>query len=145
MSDSKKAEALSILSKLIEVAEGTGKPLPNDGTALQLGQILGLSGLSRDQLRRYPEMKEMLSEYATKQGLAYSRQGRVAAEETAPSDNTQMVPLARLQEVSLRLSAAERKNAELKAENASLRAQLFRADETAELIALGGRIAPGKA
>ena len=90
-------------------------------------------------------MKEMLSEYATKQGLAYSRQGRVAAEETAPSDNTQMVPLARLQEVSLRLSAAERKNAELKAENASLRAQLFRADETAELIALGGRIAPGKA
>ena len=145
MSHSKKAEALRVLGSLIEVAEMTGKPLPNDGTSLQLGQILTLAGLSRQQLSRYPEVKEMLSEYATTQGLSYSRQGRVAAEETAPSDNTQMVPLARLQEVSLRLSAAERKNAELKAENASLKAQLFRADETAELIALGGRIAPGKA
>lgn len=42
----------------------------------------------------------------------------------------------------MRLATAERKNAELRAENASLRAQIMRGDEVAELIALGGRLEP---
>lgn len=45
-------------------------------------------------------------------------------------------------EAQLRLSKAERRLAELRAENASLRAQIVRGDEVAELIAMGARIAP---
>jgi hypothetical protein len=55
-----------------------------------------------------------------------------------------MVPVKRLQDAQMRLAAAERKNAELRAENASLRARLMRGDEVAELIAFGGRIEPGQ-
>ena len=55
-----------------------------------------------------------------------------------------MVPAAKLRDVSQRLAIADRKNAELVTENASLRSQLGRRNEVAELIALGGRIKPGE-
>jgi hypothetical protein len=144
MAQSKKQRCLAAVTDLIRVVEASGRQLPNDGTALKLGEILAASGVSRTQLHRHPEIKVALMEYATAQGLSYSRQGRVVEEDDgAPVDNSQMVSIARLHGVQMQLAAAERKNAELRAENARLRAQMMRGDEVAELIASGGRIVPG--
>lgn len=144
MAHSKKQECLGAITDLIHAAEASGKQLSNDGVALNLGNILEAAGVSRTQLHRHPEIKAALTKYATAQGLSYSRQGRVVEDGGPQQDTSQMVPIKRLQDAQMRLAAAERKNAELKAENVSLRAQLIRGDEVAELIAAGGRIAPGQ-
>ncbi len=59
-----------------------------------------------------------------------------------PLDPAEMVPASRLRDAQRQLSQAETRLAELRAENARLRAQIMRGDEVTELIASGGRIAP---
>ncbi len=137
--------AVRNLKALIDEYEESGKllPLRKSGEALHLGNICKAVGVVRTTVNTNPDFKETLRQYAKEKGIAYSLTGRVAAEEEELVEG-QMVPVARLQDAQMRLAAAERKNAELRAENASLRARLMRGDEVAELIAFGGRIEPGK-
>ncbi|NOD62721.1 hypothetical protein [Ruegeria sp. HKCCD6109] len=137
--------AVRNLKALIDEYEESGKllPLRKSGEALHLGNICKAVGVVRTTVNTNPDFKKTLRQYAKEKGIAYSLTGRVAAEEEELVEG-QMVPVARLQDAQMRLAAAERKNAELRAENASLRARLMRGDEVAELIAFGGRIEPGK-
>lgn len=130
----------------IDYHRDRGTLLPNRGGALWLAEILRETGLKRNQLSTNCGLRQMLESYALSNNLAYSRKGTVAPDEEVPSkteDAAVMVPAERLREAQNRLAAAQRKNAELMAENASLRSRLFRNDEVAELIALGGRIKAG--
>lgn len=123
-----------------------GELIPNKGGALWLAEILRQTGLNRNQLTTNHGLRQMLEGYAQSNNLAYSRKGQVAPDEEVPVNTSSvalMVPAERLRDAQQRLAAAQRKNAELMAENASLRSQLLRGDEIAELIALGGRIKPG--
>lgn len=137
--------AVQNLQALIEEHERSGRllPLRKSGDALHLGNICKALGVVRTTVNTNSDFRETLKLYAKKKGVAYSSTGRLAPEENE-LDESQMVPVQRLQNVQMRLAAAERKNAELRAENASLRARLMRGDEVAELIAFGGRIEPGK-
>ena len=132
---------------LIDHCAAQGGTLPVKNGALWHAEIKRQANLSNGQIDGNSEIKAMLQAHADQQGVQYSRRGRIAPEEDTPrevTDATMMVPIERLRDAQMRLSAAERKNAELKAENASLRSQLMRGDEILELIALGGRIKPEK-
>jgi len=132
---------------LIEKCAAQGCILPVKNGALWHAEIKRQASLSNGQIDGNSEIKRMLQEHADHHGVQYSRRGRVAPDEDTQrvaADPTLMVPIERLRDAQMRLSAAERKNAELKAENASLRSQLMRGDEVAELITLGGRIKPGE-
>lgn len=139
-------EAAARLRSLIEDSEAHGRMLPVKNGALWHAEIKRQAGLTNGQIDGNSAIREMLVEHANKHSIAYSRRGRVAPEEDAvvsPADTGELVPASRLREAQLRLAQMERKAAELRAENASLRAQIQRDDEVAELIALGGRISPG--
>lgn len=121
---------------------------PNDGKSIHLSALLAQAGITAGQFQRHKELRQRLQEVADAHGLTLGQPGRVATEENAAgrsADEAELVPAARLREAQLRLAQAERKSAELKAEVASLRAQLQRNDEVAELIAVGGRIKPDTA
>ena len=140
-------EAAERVRILIKKCAAQGGILPVKNGALWHAEIKRQATLSNGQIDGNGDIKRMLQEHADQHGVQYSRRGRVAPEEDTPReavDPTLMVPIERLRDAQMRLSAAERKNAELKAENASLRSQLMRGDELAELIAMGGRIKPGK-
>lgn len=140
-------EAAERVRLLIDKCAAQGAILPVKNGALWHAEIKRQARLSNGQIDGNSEIKRMLQEHADQHGVQYSRRGRVAPEEDTPreaADPTLMVPAERLRDAQMRLSAAERKNAELKAENASLRSQLMRGDEVAELIAMGGRIKPGE-
>jgi hypothetical protein len=140
MAKSKKKEALSALSNLIQRSNQNKTLLPNDGTALSLGEILSSLDLSWNHFRRYPEMRATLEDYAIKNSLLCSRQGRV--EETSTPDKTErtgMVPEKLLRDTQRRLADADRRCAELRAENASLRTKLARTPHIEALISKGGR------
>ncbi len=136
--------AVQNLKALIDEYEKSGRllPLRKSGESLHLGNICKAVGVVRTTVNTNPEFQKTLRLYAKKKGIAYSLTGRVIAEEESPVEESQMVPIERLRDAQMRLATAERKNAELRAENASLRAQVLRGDEVAELIAAGGRIAP---
>lgn len=146
MARSKRKEAIAAIEALIKIANEEGVALQNDGAALLLGDILDQAGLSRNHLRRYDEVRVLLQAHAREHGLAYSRQGSIAPEEAqgapqsphdAPED---LVPIKLLRDAQKRLAEAERRCAELRAENVGLRTQISRQSSTAELIARGGRI-----
>lgn len=139
-------EAAARLRSLIDNCEARGEMLPVKKGALWHAEIKRQAELSNGQIDGNSAIREMLFEHANKHGIAFSRRGLVAPEEdvaVARADPGELVPASRLREVQLRLALLERKAAELRAENASLRAQLQRNNEVAELIALGGRISPG--
>ena len=140
-------EAAERVRLLIDKCAEQGGILPVKNGALWHAEIKRQAKLSNGQIDGNNEIKKMLKAHADQYGVQYSRRGRVAPEEDTPreiADPTLMVPIERLRDAEMRLSAAERKNAELRAENAKLRSQLMRGDEVAELIALGGRIKPGE-
>ncbi len=142
-------EAVARLEELISEQEQNKEflPLHPGGTALHLGNICKLAGVLRTTVNTNDDFRALLKQYAKRHGLEYSIKGRVAPEENdgdAPQSMEPMVAASRLRDAIQRLAAADRKNAELIAENASLRSQLMRRDEVAELIALGGRIKPGE-
>lgn len=140
-------EAADRVRLLIDTCAAKGGILPVKNGALWHAEIKRQASLSNGQIDGNSEIKRMLQKHADQHGVQYSRRGRVAPEEDTPreaADPMLMVPIERLRDAQMRLSAAERKNAELKAENASLRSQLMRGDEVAELIAMGGRIKPGE-
>ena len=140
-------EAAERVRLLIDKCAAQGGILPVKNGALWHAEIKRQARLSNAQIDGNGEIKRMLQEHADQYGVQYSRLGRVAPDEDTPqgaADPTLMVPIERLRDTQMRLAAAERRNAELKAENASLRSQLMRADEVAELIAIGGRIKPGE-
>ncbi|MDD9727264.1 hypothetical protein PVV74_17530 [Roseovarius sp. SK2] len=139
-------EAAARLRSLIEESEGQGRMLPVKKGALWHAEIKRQAGLTNGQIDGNSAIREMLVEHANKHGIAFSRRGLVAPEEDAampPDDHCELVPAARLREAQLRLAQMERKAAELRAENASLRAEIQRNSEVVELIALGGRITSG--
>ncbi|GAA6201730.1 SGNH/GDSL hydrolase family protein [Aquicoccus sp. SU-CL01552] len=131
------------ISALIAERRSAGAPLPVLDGALVLREIADLAGVSYAEMVR-KDVRALLASYAEEHGVIMGRPGRLAPEEDSPAsdDPAELVPASRLRETQMRLAQAERKNAELKAENASLRAQLYQKDEVAELIALGGRITP---
>lgn len=132
------------VSKLIAERRSAGEPLPVIDGALSHREIADLACISYADMAR-KDVRALLASYAEEHGVAMGRPGRVAPEEGMPPlplNPAEMVPASRLREVQLRLSQAERRLAELRAENARLRAQILRGDEVAELIAMGGRIAP---
>lgn len=142
-------ESVSSLKKLIAEREANKEylPLHPGGKALHLGNICKLVGALRTTVSTNDDFRILLEDYAERHGLQYSIKGKVAKEEDTPEvkqSGEPMVPAAKLRDVSQRLAIADRKNAELVTENASLRSQLGRRDEVAELIALGGRIKPGE-
>ena len=140
-------EAAERVRLLIDKCAGQGGILPVKNGALWHAEIKRQANLSNGQIDGNSEIKAMLQAHADLHRVQYSRRGRVAPEEDTPREvvnATLMVPIERLRDAQMRLSAAERKNAELRAENARLRSQLMRGDEVAELIALGGRIEPGE-
>ena len=148
MARSKCQDAIDAVQTLITDAESRNSALANDGFALCLGDILDAAGLSRNHLRRYEELRQMLQDHAEKHGLLYSRQGSIAPEEA--SEEAQTVKLSQgdlvsanlLRDAQKRLSDSERRCAELRAENIGLRTQLSRQSSVAELISRGGRIRP---
>lgn len=140
-------EAAERVRLLIEKCAAKGGMLPVKNEALWHAEIKRQANLSNGQIDGNAEIKRMLREHAEQHGVQFSRRGSIAPDEDNPrevDDPTLMVPAERLREAQKRLSAAERKNAELRAENASLRCQLMRRDEVAELIVMGGRIRPGE-
>lgn len=141
MAQSKKSQVLETLKAFIQQHEDKNTALPNDGSALLLGEILTQSGLTRNHLARYPEMRILLAEHATKYNLLPSREGSVKEDhsQALPSD---MVPRKLLRETQQRLSASEQRCAELRAENASLRAKISQLPHIEDLIAKGGRFTP---
>lgn len=140
------AEAVLRVQQLLAICEATGGTLPVKNGALWHAEIKRRAKLSNSQIDGNAEIKALLMEHATTHGLAFSRRGKVAPEEDSEpvSSDANMVPIERLRDAQMRLAAAERKNAELRAENASLKAQALRGDEVAELIAAGGRVLPGQ-
>lgn len=140
-----KLRAAERVSALITERRSAGEPLPVRDGALVLREIADLAGLPYPEMAR-KDVRALLASYAEEHEVVMGRLGRVAPEEGTPPpsspDPTEMVPASRLREAQLRLSKAERRLAELRAENASLRAQIVRGDEVAELIAMGARIAP---
>ena len=141
-------EAAARVRSLIDEYDARGDQLPVKKGALWHAEIKRQARLSNGQIDGNDAIRQMLIDYADKQGVNFSRRGRVAPEEDVivpAAELEQLVPASRFREVQRRLSQTERKNAELKAECASLRAQKQRNDEVAELIALGGRITPGTA
>lgn len=139
-----KATPAQRVFELIEERRSAGEPLPVNGGALVHREIADLARISFTDMAR-KDVQALLASYAEEHGVAMGRPGSVAPEEGTPPpppDPAEMVPASRWRESQLRLSQAERRLAELRAENASLRAQIRRGDEVAELIALGGRIAP---
>ncbi|WP_339759008.1 hypothetical protein [uncultured Sulfitobacter sp.] len=142
-------EAVERLVELIAEREQNCEylPLHPGGTALHLGNICKLVAVLRTTVNTNDDFRARLKEYANRHGLEYSIKGQVAPEEHDADEKQPVEPMiaaSRLREVNNRLAAVERNNVELRAENASLRSQLMRRDEVAELIALGGRIAPGE-
>lgn len=140
------AVARQTMAAYITQHSDRGELLPNKGGALWLAEILRQTGLSRNQLSTNQGLRRMLEDYAKRSKLAYSSKGQVAPEEEAVTeliDTDGMVPVERLRAAQRRLNAAQRKSAELMAENVRLRSQLLRGDEVAKLIAIGGRIQPG--
>ena len=132
------------VSALILKHRSAGKLLPIIDGALELREIANLAGASYAEMTR-KDVRTLLTSYAEEYGVAMGRPGRVELEvdmPRLPHDPAEMVPASRLRETELRLSHAERRLAELRAENASLRTQIMRRDEVTELIAMGGRIAP---
>lgn len=132
------------VAALVTERRSVGERLPMCDGALALREIANLAGISFAELAR-KDVRALLAAYAEEHGVAVSIPGRVAPEEGMPEpthDLAEMVPASRLREVQVRLTQAERRLAELRAENASLRAQIMRGDEVAELIATGARIAP---
>lgn len=148
MARSKKKEAIAAIETLISEADAEARALPNDGSALFLGDILEAAGLSWNHLRRYDEVRERLEAHAHTHGLLCSRQGRVAPEEAAGGPHAldgahaDHVPAQLLRDAQKRLAEAEKRCAELRAENVGLRTQLSRQSSVAELISRGGRISP---
>lgn len=148
MARSKRKEAVAAIEALISEADTEARALPNDGSALFLGDILQAAGLSWNHLRRYDEVRERLESHAHAHGLLYSRQGRLAPEEATGSSQTledphaDLVPAKLLRDAQKRLAEAEKRCAELRAENVGLRTQLSRQSSVAELISRGGRISP---
>lgn len=141
MAKSKKSAVLDTLQSLILTYEKENKPLPNDGTALLLGEILTKANLTRNHLARYTEMRIMLAEQATKYNLLPSREGSVK-EDNNTSNTADLVPVKLLRDTQKRLSASEQRCAELRAENVSLRAKLSQLPHIESLIAQGGRFKP---
>lgn len=142
----KKEEATERMRLLIAECDATGQTLPVKNGALWHAEIKRRASLSNGQFDGNRDIKAMLEAYAERHGIKYSVKGSVAPEEETlgePVNPAMMVPIERLREVQQRFAAAQRKNAELMTENASLRAQMLRGNEVAELIALGGRISPG--
>ena len=142
-------ESVARLKKLIAEREANREylPLHKGGAALHLRKICDLVGVLRTTVNTNDDFRNLLEEYAERHGLRYSIKGKVTEEEDRADDEQSaepMVPAAKLRDVSQRLAIADRKNAELVTENASLRSQLGRRNEVAELIALGGRIKPGE-
>tara|TARA_R110002049_G_scaffold306019_4_gene503829 strand:- start:227 stop:694 length:468 start_codon:yes stop_codon:yes gene_type:complete len=138
--------ARQVMEAYINSHRDRSEVLPNRGGALWLAEILRTTGLNRNQLSTNNGLRQLLEDYALSNNLAYSRKGQVAPEEENPPEiasTAMMVPVERLRDAQQRLAATQRKSAELMAENARLRSQLYRRDEVAELIALGGRIKPG--
>lgn len=142
MARSRKRESLSSIQAVIAECKARGEVLPNDGSALLLGDILELAGLSRNHLARYPEVREALAEYAAHLGLSVSREGAVREDEKTQAKRTDdnMVDARLLREALRRIAALEIRCAELRAENVRLRASKIRDPQTAELIVAGGRI-----
>lgn len=143
MARSRKQECLASLNVLIVQARQTGKTLPNDGTALCLGDILQAAELSWNHWRRYPELRSALETYAVEHNLLCSRQGRVEDAEIPESHHDpDLVPAKLLRDVQRRLADSERRCAELRAENAALRAKIARMPHLDALVAKGGRFTP---
>lgn len=141
-------ESVAKLRHLIAEREANKEylPLHRGGSALHLGNICQLLGVLRTTVNTNNDFKALLEDYAKRHGIQYSIKGKVAPEEDSADSKSlaePMVPAAKLREVSQRLAIVDRRNAELSTENHSLRSQLKRRDEVAELIALGGRIKPG--
>lgn len=140
-----KSDLISKVDKFILDLDGAAPP--NDGTAMLLSVVLSEAGLTAGQYQRHKVIREKLEALAVKHDLQLAKAGHIAPDEANAGldgiDPLDMVPASRLRDVQMRLSQSERKNAELRAENAHLRAQIDRRDEVAELIAMGGRIGPG--
>jgi hypothetical protein len=143
----KRNAAAARVRMLIEECAVAGRSLPHKAGALWHAEIKRRAGLSNSQINDNPAIEEMLREHAAEHNLLFSRRGAVAPEEESeaqPAEKVpEMVPAARLRDALQRLALAECKCAELRAENASLRAKIMQADEVAELVKLGGRISPG--
>jgi len=142
-------ESVTRLKELIAERDANNEclPLHPGGDALHLGKICQLVGVLRTTVNTSDDFRKLVKDYAKRHGLQYSIKGKVAKEEDTPEveqSGEPMVPAAKLRDVSQRLAISDRKNAELVTENASLRSQLGRRDEVAELIALVGRIKPGE-
>jgi len=136
--------ALDRLHKLISKNDFSETLLPTKYGALWHARIAEQADLTAKQMER-KDVSALLSAYAERNGVEFSRRGSVALEEDIPTQverSDELVPAKRLREVQTQLAHAERKLAELRAENASLRAQSIRGDEISELIALGGRFLP---
>lgn len=142
MTRSKKTEAIAAMRALIADHEAREEPLPNDGAALLLGEVLLRADLSRNHLSRYPDIRSALSEHASRFGLAVSREGHVREDEAkeASSADANLVDARLLRDARRRITALETRCAELRAENARLRTRTLRDVHTAELIAAGGRV-----
>jgi len=119
--------------------------LPNADGALLLLDTLAEASITPSQFQHSASVRRRLSDYAENAGLVLGKLGSITNDDETSGealDPAEMVPAKRLREAQLRLNHAERKLAELRAENASLRAQIARANEVTELIAFGGRTAP---
>ncbi|SDO40635.1 hypothetical protein SAMN04488512_102325 [Sulfitobacter litoralis] len=144
-SQDRPSAALDRLNKLISEHDFSKTLLPTKYGALWHAQIAEQAGLTAKQMER-KDVRALLSSYAALNCVEFSRRGSVAPEEDIPTQleiSDELVPKKRLREVQTQLAKAERKLAELRAENASLRAQSIRRDEISDLIALGGRYSTG--
>ena len=136
--------AVNSLRRLIVAYAAKGEILPTKNGALAHSDIAKAAGIELRKMER-DDVRKILKSYADTHKLEFSRRGAIAPEEEfslTSHDPTEMVPASLLREAQMRLVQADRRNAELKAENVGLRAQLMRGDEVAELISLGGRFRP---
>ena len=109
-------EAAARVRSLIDECEARGVMLPVKNGALWHAEIKRQAKLSNGQIDGNDAIRQMLVDYADKNGIAFSRRGRVAPEEDVivlPDELEEFVPTSRLREVQLRLTQAERRNAEL--------------------------------
>lgn len=145
--DTRPSEGAARLRALIAECAAKGETLPLKNGALYHAEIIRQARLGDDQITNNEEIRNICYKHAEQHNLAFSRMGAVAPEEGVLVEqhvSNGMVPVALLREAKKQLGYADKKLALLRSENASLRAQLLRADEVAELIAIGGRITPGR-
>lgn len=141
------AESVARIQAWIENLDSMGGRLPTQGRALHLSKICRTLGVSRSTVHQNPAFRNVLVDYAARNGLDLSQKGPSRTPEPQEAKPDPETPDRRdrtIKALERRCAKLEKRQAELVAENVALRARLRRERVVEDdLVDLGGRIQAG--